>query len=234
MAKKATIQQKAKETSSKPSKDKASKEQSGQLSESEKVIEALRQKAFKSGGSITYKEVEQTLIEHKSLDSDALDSVMEKLSNEDDILVIDGGRESAMEDLPEEDFHAPDHTSLKAESILSDSDEENLAVEVPAVKEPLSNEDDEEDFDEDSAGSDTKDADSSEDQDETSSGTTTKKVVDTSLGRSNDPVRIYLRKMGSVALLSREGEVVIAKKIETAENLILESLLDLEMGLGVS
>ena len=34
--------------------------------------------------------------------------------------------------------------------------------------------------------------------------------------------------MGSVALLSREGEVEIAKKIEEAENRILESLLDLK------
>nr|WP_218109869.1 RNA polymerase sigma factor RpoD [Oligoflexus tunisiensis] len=49
-------------------------------------------------------------------------------------------------------------------------------------------------------------------------------------GKSNDPVRIYLRKMGSVALLSREGEVVIAKKIEAEENRILEQVLKLAIG----
>ncbi|RZA17274.1 MAG: RNA polymerase sigma factor RpoD [Proteobacteria bacterium] len=49
-------------------------------------------------------------------------------------------------------------------------------------------------------------------------------------GKSNDPVRIYLRKMGSVALLSREGEVVIAKKIEAEENRILEQILKLQIG----
>ncbi len=49
-------------------------------------------------------------------------------------------------------------------------------------------------------------------------------------GKSNDPVRIYLRKMGSVALLSREGEVVIAKKIEAEENKILEQMLKLQIG----
>ncbi len=54
---------------------------------------------------------------------------------------------------------------------------------------------------------------------------------DSSLGKSNDPVRIYLRKMGSVALLSREGEVVIAKKIENEENRILERLLKLHLGM---
>ena len=32
--------------------------------------------------------------------------------------------------------------------------------------------------------------------------------------KSNDPVRMYLRKMGSVSLLTREGEVEIAKRIE--------------------
>ncbi|MEZ4742400.1 MAG: RNA polymerase sigma factor RpoD [Bdellovibrionota bacterium] len=57
-----------------------------------------------------------------------------------------------------------------------------------------------------------------------------RKSVSTDLGRSNDPVRIYLRKMGSVSLLSREGEVVIAKKIEAAENQILEKLLNLKVG----
>ncbi len=53
---------------------------------------------------------------------------------------------------------------------------------------------------------------------------------DSALGKSNDPVRIYLRKMGSVALLSREGEVVIAKKIENEENNILQRVLRLPLG----
>ena len=37
---------------------------------------------------------------------------------------------------------------------------------------------------------------------------------ETELARSNDPVRMYLKRMGSVALLTREGEVEIAKRIE--------------------
>ena len=53
---------------------------------------------------------------------------------------------------------------------------------------------------------------------------------DSSLGKSNDPVRIYLRKMGSVALLSREGEVAIAKKIEFEENRVLDKLLQVQVG----
>ena len=35
--------------------------------------------------------------------------------------------------------------------------------------------------------------------------------------RSNDPVRVYLREMGSVSLLTREGEVEIAMRIEAGE-----------------
>ncbi|HTG82362.1 MAG TPA: RNA polymerase sigma factor region1.1 domain-containing protein, partial [Geobacteraceae bacterium] len=37
------------------------------------------------------------------------------------------------------------------------------------------------------------------------------------LGRTSDPVRMYLREMGSVSLLTREGEVEIAKRIEEGE-----------------
>src|ERR1700739_1822618 len=37
---------------------------------------------------------------------------------------------------------------------------------------------------------------------------------DDDIGRTDDPVRMYLREMGSVELLSREGEIAIAKRIE--------------------
>ena len=44
--------------------------------------------------------------------------------------------------------------------------------------------------------------------------------------RSTDPVRMYLREMGAVSLLDREGEVVIAKKIENGELDVLYSLVE--------
>ena len=47
--------------------------------------------------------------------------------------------------------------------------------------------------------------------------------------RSVDPVRVYLRKMGSVPLLSRDGEVRIAKKIENAENKVLEEIISFKV-----
>lgn len=43
--------------------------------------------------------------------------------------------------------------------------------------------------------------------------------------KSNDPVRLYLRKMGSVSLLTREGEVEIARRIEAGEREILRAIL---------
>ena len=43
--------------------------------------------------------------------------------------------------------------------------------------------------------------------------------------RTNDPVRMYLRKMGSVSLLTREGEVEIAKRIEQGEMRVLDVAL---------
>jgi RNA polymerase primary sigma factor len=43
--------------------------------------------------------------------------------------------------------------------------------------------------------------------------------------KTNDPVRMYLRKMGSVCLLTREGEVEIAKRIEQGERQVLDILL---------
>jgi len=59
------------------------------------------------------------------------------------------------------------------------------------------------------------------------------KVVDTSLsdyGTVTDPVKMYLREMGLVTLLSREGEVVIAKEIEAGEQEILKALIDTTLG----
>ncbi|MFO0555419.1 MAG: RNA polymerase sigma factor RpoD [Polyangiaceae bacterium] len=44
--------------------------------------------------------------------------------------------------------------------------------------------------------------------------------------KSNDPVRMYLRKMGSVSLLTREGEVEIAKRIESGEQRVNAAILD--------
>ena len=44
-------------------------------------------------------------------------------------------------------------------------------------------------------------------------------------GRSVDPVRMYLRKMGTISLLTREGEIEVAKRIEAGENKVIDIVL---------
>lgn len=45
-------------------------------------------------------------------------------------------------------------------------------------------------------------------------------------GRTDDPVRMYLREMGSVELLSRDGEIEIAKRIESGKDMMLGALAE--------
>ncbi|HDR29255.1 RNA polymerase sigma factor RpoD [Rhodovulum sp.] len=80
--------------------------------------------------------------------------------------------------------------------------------------------------------------DSDEDAEEPEEGST--EVVETSssrevavatsqsetLDRTDDPVRMYLREMGSVELLSREGEIAIAKRIEAGRNTMIAGLCE--------
>ncbi len=51
-------------------------------------------------------------------------------------------------------------------------------------------------------------------------------VNEESLGRTDDPVRMYLREMGSVELLSREGEIAIAKRIEAGRDAMIGGLCE--------
>ncbi|WP_146592227.1 RNA polymerase sigma factor RpoD [Puniceibacterium confluentis] len=80
-------------------------------------------------------------------------------------------------------------------------------------------EDDEEGEDEDKGSTDLVDASSNKDV-ALSSGTSEK------LDRTDDPVRMYLREMGSVELLSREGEIAIAKRIEAGRNTMIAGLCE--------
>jgi RNA polymerase primary sigma factor len=49
-------------------------------------------------------------------------------------------------------------------------------------------------------------------------------TVDSEFGRTTDPVRMYMREMGTVELLTREGELQIAKRIEDGLNQVLSAL----------
>ena len=65
-------------------------------------------------------------------------------------------------------------------------------------------------------------SDSNADQETASSGN----VSDDDVGRTDDPVRMYLREMGGVELLSREGEIAIAKRIEFGRAMIIEGIFN--------
>jgi RNA polymerase primary sigma factor len=51
-------------------------------------------------------------------------------------------------------------------------------------------------------------------------------VDDADIGRTDDPVRMYLREMGSVELLSREGEIAIAKRIEAGREMMIGGICE--------
>ena len=56
--------------------------------------------------------------------------------------------------------------------------------------------------------------------------TKTRTTREEDLGRTDDPVRMYLREMGSVELLSREGEIAIAKRIEAGRERMISSICE--------
>ena len=64
---------------------------------------------------------------------------------------------------------------------------------------------------------------SGDDDDE---GRVTGNLNDAEVGRTDDPVRMYLREMGSVELLSREGEIAIAKRIEAGREMMIGGICE--------
>ncbi len=68
------------------------------------------------------------------------------------------------------------------------------------------------------------DASSADDETATEEAAAALAAVDTEIGRTTDPVRMYMREMGAVELLTREGEIAIAKRIEEGLNEVNHAL----------
>jgi RNA polymerase primary sigma factor len=66
----------------------------------------------------------------------------------------------------------------------------------------------------------------SEDGEEEEEAQASGNIDDDDVGRTDDPVRMYLREMGSVELLSREGEIAIAKRIEAGRDMMIGGICE--------
>ena len=106
-------------------------------------------------------------------------------------------------------------TSEKIEDVLAMLNE--MGINVVESEEAGEDEEKEDDDDDDDAGGDLVE-------------TSTKSVAETKKSepgeRTDDPVRMYLREMGSVELLSREGEIAIAKRIEAGREAMIAGLCE--------
>ena len=117
--------------------------------------------------------------------------------------------------LPSEEF-----SSEQIEDILAQLSEMGITVvdsEEDVDNEASSSDDEEDDEDEEKSTAVAKKAKS-----EVAAGQNTTSAQD----RTDDPVRMYLREMGSVELLSREGEIAIAKRIEAGRNAMIRGLCE--------
>nr|WP_298688437.1 RNA polymerase sigma factor RpoD [uncultured Dongia sp.] len=101
---------------------------------------------------------------------------------------------------------------LPPEQMSSEQIEDTLALLNEMGINVVENDDSEESEDEPKA-----EADAEGDEDAKPAGN----LNDSDVGRTDDPVRMYLREMGSVELLSREGEIAIAKRIEAGRDMMI-------------
>ena len=136
------------------------------------------------------------------------------------------------ESLPDDEFSSEQIDEIMANlnemgiSIVEsdDSDEIQTADQVDeaedkaATKKINADDIDDDDVDED-------------DVDEDAEVLTKGNISDSDVGRTDDPVRMYLREMGSVELLSREGEIAIAKRIEAGREMMIGGICESPMSM---
>mgnify|MGYP001173513125 CR=1 FL=1 len=108
------------------------------------------------------------------------------------------------------------NTALPPEDVSSEQIEDTMAMLSEMGINVVENEEQEE------AANDTSADDSEEETEKSTAGN----VDESDLGRTDDPVRMYLREMGSVELLSREGEIAIAKRIEAGREKMIGAICE--------
>jgi len=141
-------------------------------------------------------------------EGDAADREDDEDDDDDDDLPIRPGKPSA----------APAELTLEpAEEAVVD-ETEGMVVGGAVVLDPAPAQGDEDEDEDDDEVADQADDDDRKDEDDDEEAEESAKTI--------DPVRLYLRKMGAVALLNREGEVEIAKRIEAGERTVLRVVLN--------
>lgn len=112
---------------------------------------------------------------------------------------------------------------LPQDKMSSEQIEDVMAAFSEMSIQIIEHEENEEESTEDDGDTPETEADSSE-RDEESEGPVAS--AESTAGRTDDPVRMYLREMGAVELLSREGEIAIAKRIEAGRNQMIGGLCE--------
>lgn len=128
----------------------------------------------------------------------------------------------------EEDIDAP----IKGKGILGDAEEEEAGFEPEGQLEDISALFDEPDIP--APAEAPAKAPEAEATTQTATDAAAEAAADAAasvVGKTSDPVRMYLREMGNVSLLTREGEVEIAKKIEEGRNAIMKEVLSQPLSL---
>ena len=113
------------------------------------------------------------------------------------------------------------NAALPAEEFSSDQIEDIMMMISDAGINMIDSDDADDDKEEKAEKGDG-DEDSDDEKEEGISGN----VSSDDLGRTDDPVRMYLREMGTVKLLSREGEIAIAKRIEAGREMMIGGICE--------
>ena len=173
-----------------------------------KVSEASVRKMIakaKDRGYITYDELNESLPQDQ-MSSEQIEDIMTMMS-ELGINVIDGDDPNASEsDSADTSEARPRKKGAKA--VAADDD------------------------DDDAGSTDSPDDDGDDAVDDEKPGYTPEAKAKTTLDRTDDPVRMYLREMGAVELLSREGEIAIAKRIEAGRDTMIAGLCESPLTFG--
>ena len=118
--------------------------------------------------------------------------------------------------------------ALPAENFTSEQIDDAMAALSDVGIQLVEKEDDVNDDDDvkSKSSDDADDEDDSDDEDKDGDYEAGGNIKDDDTGRTDDPVRMYLREMGAVELLSREGEIAIAKRIEAGRALMIGGICE--------